>query len=548
MKKNSCLTLIVVIFASFFFSYAYAAAENNAPAKVSAMVIRSSESGKTIDQENIKRGGTLVFRRVGITNIDPTQCIAAANDKMVLGIFFETLLWMSDEDYSLQPNLATEWKYSEDGMAFEIKLREDALFSDGTPVNAESVVKTWEFVMDPETAHLQAGLAANVSSVEATDNYSVRFNFSEPDSGFANALTQPIGYVYAPAAIEEFKKTKDPQTLARKGGSGPFVLAELLEGESYTAVANPNYYRVGEDGQPLPYLNSIIVQVVGDETVMAANVQSGSIDVVDFFSTKTQVEALKADPNVTVKNLPSYAQYFLYLNTTKAPFDDIKVREAIQYAFDREELSEIISMGDAIITPTIVLPNQSYYNPNGTIYPYDPEKAKSLLSEAGYPDGVTVELYYATYGSLQSECELLQAQAKDAGFNLKLVGVDGATLKQIWALENEDTPAGMRLQDLFNPKASPYVQFEYAFGPTALQNCSKWLDPEFQELLARIRPTTDETARNELLFRMQEIIGEQLPICNLQSAARYACYRNWVKGLHYDGDGAVNFTQVWLDK
>lgn len=522
-------------------------AASTASAAVSDDASGSGTEDATATESTIKRGGTLIFRRVGSTNIDPTQPITS-NDKMIYGLFFESLVWQSEEDFSIQPNIATSWQYSDDGMSLDMELRQDAVFCDGTPINADAVVKTWEFVLDPETAHLYAGLAKYVDSVEATDEYSVRFNFSQPDSQFIYALATDLGYVYAPAAIEEYKETQDPQTLARKGGSGPFVLSEMLDGESYTAVRNENYYVMGEDGQALPYLDSVVVKIIGDEAVMAANMQSGDVDVADFFSTKTQIEALRADENVTVKTLPSMVQYFLYLNTAKAPFDDYKVREAIQYAFDREELSNVISMGDAILTPTTVLPTQTYYNAEGTIYTYDPEKSKALLAEAGYADGVTIELYYGTYGSMEDECELLQAQAKDAGFNIELVGVDGATVKQIWALENADTPAGMRLQDLGNPKVSPYVQFEYIYGPTALQNCSKWLDPEFQELLASLSGLTDEEELNTALYRMQEIIGEQLPICNLQTGARYACYRTWVNGLIYDGECAVYFTEAWLDK
>lgn len=497
------------------------------------------------DDGAIKRGGVLYARRIGITPINPMETIAPTIDKMVYGLFMESLLVSDGTDYSVKPGLAESWSYSPDGLSLEMKLVEGVSFHDGDPLNAQAVVETWELYRDEEMPHIQISLASSVESVEAVSEYVVCFHFSTPDSAFLKTLTTPLGYVLSPGSIAKYRENGDPQVFAREGGTGPFVLDEMVDGEYYSAVRYEDYYKMGEDGQPLPYLDGVVIQIVADETVLTANLQSGDIHVADSIGTTSQLEILREDENCVVAPLPLGCCYFLYMNTTKAPFDNILVREALCYAVERQELLDVINLGVGTMVPNIVWENQEYYK-DYPLYSYDPEKSLELLAEAGYPDGVTVELYYGNYGVMEDECELIQAQAEAAGFNIELVGVDGATVKQMWALENEDAPAGLRLQDNGTPKSSPYVQFEYIFGGSALQNCSKWLNPEFQELLSTINSVTDEQEQLDMIYRMQDLIMEDIPIVPLQSAPDYTAYRAEVQGLYWDGDASPCFDSAWL--
>lgn len=495
----------------------------------------------------IVRGGTLTLRRTGVTPINPTQVIAPAGDMMTYSLFFETLTWFNESDYSAQPNLAESWQWSDDSLTLDMKLREDAVFFDGSPVNAEAVKATFDFYMDPDTAHSQASYIANVESVEVVDEYTVRFNFSAPDSSFLTAMAQPIGIILEPSAIDKFKETGDPEVFAREGGCGPFVLSEFLDGESLTAVKNDNYYKMGADGQALPYLDSVVVQIIGDEAVMAANMESGDIDAVDFFYDQNYIEAFDANEDITLYKIASQTQYILYMNMQKEPFNDVKVREALSYAFDRDECIDVLLNGDGYKTPTIVLPEQTFYR-EGKIYDYDPEKSKELLAEAGYPDGVTIEFYYGTYGSNKEIAELLQSQASAAGFNLELCPTDGASVKQLWASYNEDTPAGIRMNELGHPKPSAYIQMDYTFGQDALQNSEKWFDDDLAELLKEISQTVDPDEQDAKLIELQEMVEEDIPIVSLYTAYKFSAFRTWVEGLQYNGEGTMIFTEAWLNK
>ena len=280
---------------------------------------------------------------------------------------------------------------------------------------------------------------------------------------------------------------------------------------------------------------------------MTQNMLSGDINSLDYFSGITTLAQLQNASNVTVKSLTCGYQYFLYMNMSKAPFDNELVREAMCYAVNFDEFNATFCSNQGLQSPTNIMSFQSYYKDLEN-YTYNPEKAKELLAEAGYPDGVEVELYYGTYGVMQQVCEMVQAQAKDAGFDIKLVGQDGAAIKSTWAVDNDDAPAGMRLQSNGTPKVTASISMDYIFGDTALQNCSKWHNSEFQTLLDSLSGTFDTEEQASILGQMQELIYEDTPICTLFYAPNYTAYSNNLNGLYWDSDTACYYSSAWLSE
>ena len=149
---------------------------------------------------------------------------------------------------------------------------------------------------------------------------------------------------------------------------------------------------------------------------------------------------------------------------------------------------------------------------------------------------------------MQQVCEMVQAQAKEAGFDIKLVGQDGAAIKSTWAVDNEDAPAGMRLQNNGTPKVTASISMDYIFGDTALQNCSKWHNSEFQTLLDSLTETFDADEQAAILGEMQELIYNDIPICTLFYAPNYTAYSNNLNGLYWDSDTACYYSEAWLSE
>ncbi len=547
MKKKLAVFMASLMLALSLTACGGSSAESSSQAGAASQASSAASSEGTAETTGgIKRGGVLVTSRVGVTPLNPIKYIAMQGDKIIEGLFFDSLVNIN-ENMEVEPFLAESWTISDDGLTIDMKLKEGVHYFDGTEMTAETVKYCWDWYLDPNTAANFYTLISDVTSVDVVDDYTIRFNFSQPNAGFIETLSYQAGYVLSPASIDKYKETGDEEVFAREGGTGAFILTENVDGVSVTAEKNPNYHVMGEDGQPLPYLDGVRVNIIGDEAVAASNLMSGDLDMIDVVTQPAVVTQLQAAEGIDVRINAPREIFFLYMNMEQEPFDDPLVRQAMCYAVNREELNQVVSMGEGIQTPWVTLPTQWYYT-DGEIIEYNPEKAKELLAEAGYPDGVDVELHYGTFGVLQQECELVQAQAAEAGFNISLVGMDGATLKSTWALQNPDAPAGMRIQNNIVPKSDPYTQMEYVFGENAIQNCSRWIDPEYQELLLQVKQTFDHDEAQVLLDRMQEIGLEQMPIVVLQAGPRRSALADHTMGVYFDCDASMNFRAAWLNK
>ena len=504
------------------------------------------EAGKVGETTgSIHRGGTLITSRIGVTPLNPTQTIAPQGDKLILGLFFDSLV-VIDENLELQPMLAEEWSYSDDYLTLTMKLKEGVKYFDGTEMTAETVKACWDWYLDPETGVTYAGSIKNVESVSVVDTYTIAFNMSSMDTGFLSQLAYQCGYILSPASIEEFKATGDATVFARTGGTGPFILTDVVDGVSYTATKNPNYHIMGEDGEPLPYLDGVVVKVIGDESVAATNLISGDINFCDSLSLPELISQVSNSGTAVSQYLDSPFVFWISLNTTLPPFDNPAVREALNYAFDRQEIIDMVNNGDGSLLPWCVLPTQYYYS-DAPIYEYNPELCKQMLADAGYPDGITLDLYYGTIVTLPQVAEVIQNQVAAAGVTMTLNPMDGASVKALWKLTNDETPAGGRLWFVQIPKITPYAQLEPQFGDTAAQNSSKWINEDFQALLDELQSTFDEGRIAEIVAEMQQIALDEDPVIVLHTAAKAVGYGLNVHDVFVDLDGVPVFRAAWME-
>ena len=496
------------------------------------------------DTAAINRGGVLTTSRIGVTPLNPTKTIAPQGDKLILGLFFDSLI-VIDENLELQPMLAESWSYSDDYLTLTMQLKQGVKYFDGTEMTAETVKECWDWYLDPDTGVTYASSIANVGSVSVADTYTIQFNMSSVDTGFLSQLAYQCGYILSPASIEKYKETADETVFAREGGTGPFILTDVVDGVSYTASKNEAYHMIGEDGQPLPYLDGVTVKVIGDESVAATNLISGDINVCDSLSLPELISQVNGSSSAAAQYLDSPFVFWISLNTELPPFDDPAVREALNYAFDRQGIIDLVNNGDGTLLPWCVLPTQYYYS-DAKVYEYDPETCKQMLADAGYPDGITLDLYYGTIVTLPQIAEVIQSQASAAGVTINLEPMDGASVKALWRLTNEETPAGGRLWFVQIPKITPYAQLEPQFGDTAAQNSSKWINSEFQQLLDELQATFDEGRISEIVARMQEIALEENPVIVLHTAAKAVGLGNNVHDVFVDLDGVPVFRAAWM--
>ncbi|MET0813444.1 MAG: ABC transporter substrate-binding protein [Microbacterium sp.] len=376
-----------------------------------ALTACASQRDDSGDEESSDVDSTFIFGASGdIAGLDP----AMANDGETFRVsrqIFEGLVGTEPGTADPAPLLAESWEQSEDGLTYDFTLKEGVTFSDGTEFNAEAVcfnfdrMNNFTGVAATESlsyywGKLMRGYADTGTSIyggcEAVSPTEATITLTQPFAGFIPALSLPSFAIQSPAALEEFNAdevggTAEAPELSEYAqghpvGTGPFTLEAWAPGESVTLTANPDYW--GEQGQ----VQEIIFQVIGDTTARRQALESGSIDGYDL-AAPADLGAL-ADAGFTLVNRDPFNILYLGMNQADPALADIKVRQAIAHAIDKEQLvTQVLPEGTEVakeFMPPVVIG----WNEDVTTYDYDPEAAKALLAEAGYDEANPLTLQF----------------------------------------------------------------------------------------------------------------------------------------------------------
>lgn len=329
--------------------------------------------------EEIERGGTLsLVVTTQLRTLSPLKTTSITHN-MGFNIFYEPLLKPKEllRGEGFAPVLAKSWEVAEDRLSITFHLREGVTFHDGTPFNAEAVKYNFEYRMDPDNAAVTMTDFDRVKSIEVVDDYTVVVHLSAPDPAFLGVIGYPNDAMISPKAIEKYGDELGLHPV----GTGPFVLEKYEPGGELIAVRNENYW-----DPTYPYLDRIEVTGILESAVRMMALESGDVDVVNIVLWNDAPE-LKEE-GILFSIAPPGLSTSLIQNNKKAPTDELAVRKAIAYAVDREAILEVAYNG-------IGLPNLTGLNPKSwgycqeaadMAYTYNPEKAKSVLDEAGWVD------------------------------------------------------------------------------------------------------------------------------------------------------------------
>ena len=289
-------------------------------------------------------------------------------------------------DYSgkLIPRLAKSHRQVKPKM-WEFKIREGIKFSNGEPLDAHAVKFSIDRIMDPKLKSRQFGFFRSIDRIEVVDRYTMRIHTKYPDTFLIPPLAL-LGQVVPP----KYYKSHDLKYLARHPvGSGPYRLVKWSKGEELVYEANPNYWRPG-----VPRIKTGVVKIISEPTTRVSALLAGDVDIIDVVPPQlvTMVKS-KADKLDIVSGQSSRSCRVIMIIKPGAPWDNVKVREALNYAVDKDSIIKNIMQGHATKVATHVGPYSFGHNPNLKPYPYDPAKARKLLAEAGYPNGFSVNMY-----------------------------------------------------------------------------------------------------------------------------------------------------------
>lgn len=524
---------VAVVLAAVAFA---AAACSSSAKKASAPPPTSGGASTTaaVSASTPKTGGTLRFALESeVSTLDEAQGLAQPADKAIALAIYDPLMSFDDQG-NVVPYLASGISHSADLKTWTLTLRPGVTFSDGTPLNADAVVAHFKRLQDPATKSFWYTDAIKFTEA-APDESTVVFTLSAPNVAFPQDLTAAEGYIESPTAV----KAEGADFAQKPVGTGPFVLKENIPGDHVLVTRNPTYWKKDANGQALPYLDAIRYTFVSDTKARLAALQAGDVDLIQTADSSTIKQAVSA--GFQVQRVSGSSSTVILFDNKAAPVDDVRVRQALAYAIDRQAINNVVYGGVRQPAYSPFATNSPYYEAV-TTPKYDPAKAKALLAQYGKPVSLTVECIPTPEAN--SIFQLVQQMWQAVGVKV--------------TLQTEEQ--GQYVADIFGHK--PYqaacfrtVQFvdpddlynTYYTGNS--QNVLNYSNPTVDAALDKGRSDPNMADRVAAYHTLQEQLAQDVPGIPLLYDLYGNIYKSTVHGLpvpEANSLGAIKVTTIWM--
>ncbi len=439
-------------------------------------------------------------------HLDPTAGAAAAIDEVVYSNVFEGLTRI-DQSGLVQPGLAKAWTVSDDGLTYEFTLEEGALFHDGSTFEAEDVVFSLERAMAEDSTNAQKALFEPIASVATDGADKVVITLKRPTGHFLFNLGWGDAVIVAPESADDNK--------ALPIGTGPFTFDRWVQGDRIELKRNENYW-----GDAVK-LERATFQIVPDPAAAMAAIMAGDLDAFPNFPAPENMSQFEADPRFTVKIGTTEGETILAINNGKPPFDDVRVRQAIAHAIDRNAIIDGAMFGYGTPIGSHFAPHHPAYVDLTGMYPFDPEKAKALLAEAGHGDGITLTLKLPPPSYARRGGEIIAAQLAEVGITAEIIPVEWAQwLEQVFKGKDYDLTIVSHTEpmdiEIYSRGSDYYFDYQKA---------------EFKDLIDQLAETADEAGRNKLLADAQSMLAEDSVNAFLFQLAKHGVWDARLTGL-----------------
>lgn len=482
-------------------------------------------------------GGTL---RVGLqgdpAQLDPhtTQLTAAIH---VTEHIYEGLV-IENPDLTIGPWLAAELpEISEDGLTYTFTLREGVMFH--APVSraltSADVVYSLNRLKDPELGSNSISLLEPITAIEAPDDLTVVLTLASPNAAFLATLASR----YIAIVPQEFVEQNDNDLNQAACGTGPFVFEEYIPNTRLTVTRNADYW----DGD-LPYLDGIEFTPISDDTQRTNAIITDTVDFIEY-APLADIERLRGEDSLTIAGEINTNIRFIGINLRREPFSDVRVRRAMALALNRSEILEPATYGNGTATE-VIFPEGNWAHVDVPETTQDIEAAKALLAEAGFPDGLDVEiLSWSAYSFLSQPSYVVQSQFEAIGIRSEVVLEENATYIDRYILSGEfDFDVTVTGTSGFLDPNDVYAD---NFLSTSSSNAAGYSNPTVDQLIADGIATTDQAARAEIYTQLQTILLEDLPWINLFIANQYEAMVSGVGGYtHYPTGSLHAFRETFI--
>lgn len=442
-------------------------------------------------------------------NFHPHQSVAAATAEIAFNLY-EGLVKASP-DGSIVPALASQWEISPDGLKYSFTLREGVKFHNGRNLAADDVVYCLKRLADPEISP-KARDYTGVAEITAEGDM-VTITLTKPDAVFLALLTEFGATIYPREAESELS--------TNPVGTGPFVLSSWEPNNALTLTKFEQYW----DPQ-LPKLEKVTLKIIPEPTTMVNNLITGHVDLIPRLE-PDYLHKVEGSTDLQIIDSPMNLVQLLAINNSLPPFDDIRVRQALNYAVNRQEIIEGAAWGKGTAIGSNLTPAMGpWYEDLTGLYPYNPDKAKELLTEAGYPNGFSAILYLpAPYPLHRNAGEIIADQLEAVGIKLKIEVIEWGT----W-LEQVNTNRDYQLTVVgFTGRLDPHTMLN-RYQSQSGRNISYFNSPEYDELLEKGLAETDSTARIQIYHELQTILAQKASNVYIMDPSQLAVMKKDLQG------------------
>ncbi|MBC7242008.1 MAG: hypothetical protein H5T60_06145 [Anaerolineae bacterium] len=478
--------------------------------------------------------GTLRFALSGEPNSLYIPATADKNADIAASQLYDPLVFQ-DDDGTIVPALAESWEVSKDGTEYIFHLRKGVTFHNGEPFTADDVIATWKYGMGEGSAWPDRYSIAK--SVEKIDDYTVRVTTDGPKplllvtmhdfwSIIPNEYMEEVG-------LDGFQK--------HPIGTGPFMFVEWVKGDHITYQANPNYWREGQ-----PRVEKVIFRFITESSTRVAALTADEIDLTKRL-TAEEADQLLSVPGVKVIQYPVARIFYIAFNNLTTgkglPTEDAKVRQAMNYAVDVDAILKSLFGGAGKRAAGFVASSELGY---GVVkpFPYDPEKAKQLLAEAGYPNGFEIDMACPTgaYSHFEEVCQAVAGYLGKVGIKVNLEFMESA---HYWDLEAKKELPPLFGDSWADESGEAYNRLKGALGGWDAPY-SSWSDPKIDELLDAISKEVDQAKRKALYEELQVYMQENPPFIYLYEPYTFEAMRDRVMDYHPRASEMCYLNKVWL--
>lgn len=459
-----------------------------------------------------------------LTGLDP----AVVNDTLSqtsLRLIFQGLFGF-DKDMNLIPLLAESYEANDNATEYVIKLREGISFHDGTPFNAEAAKVNIDRLKNPDNKLSRRSLVSMIDTVDIVDGQTIKLTLTEPFGAMIASLAHPGAMMHSPAAIEKYGKDLDRNPV----GTGPFKF-KRWSADTLEVSKNENYWKDG-----LPKIEGVTIRSVPESGARFAMVQTGEAQFLPSFPTEL-IQVAEKNPKVKIEVSPSIVESYVALNNQKKPFDDVRVRQALNYAVDKDAFCKVVSNGHCTPADSII-PSALAFHVKAGDYKFDVAKAKELMKEAGLENGFETELWTASSTASMRAAQTLQQQLAQINVTANIMPLEaGVAAQKIWSV---DKPEDATVQMYYGGWSASTGDADWGIRPLlygesfppAMYNVAYYQNPKVDEAIKAGISTADPEKRAAAYAEAQKLAWADAPWLFLTVGENIAARSSDLSGVY----------------